>query len=218
MLVKNSTLAEDTYQSLKKLIFTGHYAPGQRLQIEAVSKELGVSPTPLREAFFRLEKEGLLEIIARRGTYVRMLDQLVVQQSYEIREVLEGLSARLAAINASQSNVDDLIEINRKFKNAVDNKDVESALELDIAFHYRISALSNNKKLQELIKNYFFTNLFSNTGTSNIFIEKGDRTYNGHQAIIHAIENHDPVQAEKIMRDQIRQGVNMVLSVLNERQ
>ncbi|MDR2738871.1 MAG: FCD domain-containing protein [Treponema sp.] len=147
-----------------------------------------------------------------------MLDQLVVQQSYEIREALEGLSARLAAINSSQSNVDDLIDINGKFKNTVDDKAVEVALELDIAFHYKISAMSNNKKLQELIKNYFFTNLFSNTGASNIFIEKGDRTYNGHQAIIHAIGNHDSIQAEKIMQDQIRQGVNMVLSVLYERQ
>jgi DNA-binding GntR family transcriptional regulator len=51
MLVKKSTLAEDTYQSFKKLIFTGHYAPGQRLQIEAVSKKLGVSPTPCGKPF-----------------------------------------------------------------------------------------------------------------------------------------------------------------------
>lgn len=218
MLVKNSTLSENTYQSLKKLILTGHYAPGQRLQIEAVSSELGVSPTPLREAFFKLEKEGLLEIKARRGAYVRLMDQTVVHHYYEIREVLEGLGARLAAINSTSSNIANLFEINNRFKNAIDDKDVEAAIEADITFHYMISSMSNNKKLQEIIKNYFFTNLFGNTGASSIFIENGEQIYKGHQDIIRAIENHDSNLAEKIMRDQIREGTNLVLSVLSEKQ
>lgn len=217
MIVKHSTLAETTYRSLKELILTGHFAPGQRLQIEAVSKELGVSPTPLREAFFRLEKEGFLEIRARRGTYVRLLDQTVVRQSYEIREVLEGLAARLAAMNAAQSDVDDLKAINDEFKAAVDKKRVGQAIEADIRFHNKISALSNNKKLKDMIGNYFFTNLFGSTGTSRIFIENGQSAYDGHCSIIKAIENHNPKQAEKLMRNEIRHGVNMVLSVLSER-
>ncbi len=213
MIVKHSTLAETTYTSLKELILTGHYAPGQRLQIEAVSKELGVSPTPLREAFVRLKNEGFLEMQARKGAYVRMLDQDVVQQSYEIREVLEGLGARLAAIHATQDQIDDVRKTNREFRAAVDKHRVKQALEADIRFHYAICEMSNNTKLKDIIHSYLLTNLFNNTGTSNLFLENGVDAAEGHDAIINAIAARNPDAAEEIMRREIRKGIAIVSSV-----
>jgi len=215
MVVKHSTVADETYETLKKQILTGHYAPGTRLQLEAVSKELGVSPTPLREAFLRLEKEGILEIISRRGTYVRLLNRDAIKQFYEIREVLEGLSASLASSNNSASDIAELKAINEEFRKALEAKDIEAALDVDIRFHNLISELSRNDKLKEVINNFLFTNLFNNAGISSVFLEKGAVTHAGHEAIIGALERGDSAGAEAIMREQIRHGKEILLSVFD---
>ncbi len=210
--IKHVTLAETTYRSLKKTILTGQYAPGQRLQIEAVAEKLGVSPTPLREAFVRLANEGLVEIVARKGTYVRMLDQEAVRQSYEIREVLEGLAARKAAECASTDDVEELRKINADFKKAVDQRNVGRILSADLRFHDKICAVSRNAKLKQIVNDYVFTNLLNNTGSGELFLQNGESASRGHDGIIDAIEKHDGDRAERLIREQIRIGMSMAIA------
>jgi DNA-binding GntR family transcriptional regulator len=103
--MSNQTLGEVVYLSLKEWMIKGKLRPGQRLMYDYLSEELNVSQAPIKEAFLRLEKEGLVEIIPRRGTFVKYLTEKDIIEFYEIREVLEGLSARLACMKMEQSDL-----------------------------------------------------------------------------------------------------------------
>ena len=103
--IRHESLAEKTYRRVRGQLLNGRYAPGERLLHGQLSKELGVSLTPLREAVRRLESEGFLVSLPRQGTFVRKLSRAEAAEVYDIREMLEALAARLASVNATQEQV-----------------------------------------------------------------------------------------------------------------
>jgi DNA-binding GntR family transcriptional regulator len=210
-MLKHKTLGEETYNQLKQLILTGKYAPGQRLIYEQLSRELGVSQTPLKEAFLRLEKEGLVVIIARRGTFVREFTREDIREFYEVREMLEALSARLASRTATEADVEGLRKICDRFEAGVARQDVTQCLKADIRFHEEIVRISGNKRLLEIVHAFVLTNLFSIVGRGNKYLEKGTEIMRQHAMIVDAIEKHDPDLAEQVMREQISQGGGWIL-------
>ena len=85
------------YESIRRALVEGRFAPGERLREVALAQQLGISPTPVREALARLKQEGLIEFEPRRGAVVPQLGPDDVVEVYELREVLEGFAARRAA-------------------------------------------------------------------------------------------------------------------------
>ncbi|HCX65345.1 MAG TPA: GntR family transcriptional regulator, partial [Eubacteriaceae bacterium] len=113
--------------------------------------QMGVSRTPVREAIRKLELEGLVIMVPRKGAYVSGLSKEDVREVLEIRAVLEGLAAQLAARYAEENDIRDLNGIVEKFVEAAHADDVVKLIQYDSDFHDVIYRASKNKKLVQLI-------------------------------------------------------------------
>jgi DNA-binding GntR family transcriptional regulator len=132
---------------LRSWIYSGEYKPGQRLPELDLSARLGVSRSPLREALLRLQREGLVELHPRRGASVASFSKEDVQEIAELRSVLEGLAARLAATRGSEEELGKLRAALEEMRQAADRGDSVAAAVAHIAFHRSIGRASGMARL-----------------------------------------------------------------------
>lgn len=114
---------------------TGHFRPGERLVQEQLANELGVSRTPLREALRRLEQEGLVRVSGSRGLAVTELSPEGLLDNYDVREVLDGLAARLAAARISPGELAELQRIHQRGAESIEQWDPEEWMASNAEFH-----------------------------------------------------------------------------------
>ena len=132
---------------LERAILEGRYQPGQRLREVELAERLGVSRTPLREAFYTLETRGLLQIQPRRGAFVKSVTVEEMEELLTVRVALDGLAARLAAEKAEAADIEELKKVH-KGQGAAFRKGNDSAFHsLGQEFHNLIYAASGNPKL-----------------------------------------------------------------------
>lgn len=106
--ISKRRLVDEAARALREAILDGRLRPGQRLLQDRLAEMLGVSRTPIREALQRLEREGLVRSVGRQGMVVAQLAAQDIEEIYDVREVLEGLAARLAASRISQAQLNTL--------------------------------------------------------------------------------------------------------------
>ena len=210
------TLGKKTYELLLDNILTGKYKPGQRLTYELVTTDLGVSLTPMKEAFLRLEEQGLLVTVARRGTFVRQFLKKDIEELYQIREMMEALAVRLACRKAADKDLKELRRIHAKLSAAVERGDMKNCVRTDIQFHEEIARMSGNNRLLHTLKHSLFTNLFCISSRGEQFVIRGGDIIVNHQDLIGLIELRDEDAAERSMRQQIRQGGEWILCSLKD--
>ncbi len=145
-------LGEIVFDHLKESILKGELKPGERLMEIALAEEMGVSRTPVREAIRKLEKEKFVEMIPRKGAYVADLTKQDILDVLEIRYVLEGLAAKLAAKKMKEEDIEQLKQNVRDFKEAIENMDRTTMIDNDNAFHDIIYEATENEKLIEIIQ------------------------------------------------------------------
>jgi DNA-binding GntR family transcriptional regulator len=143
-----SSLADQAAAAIRARIVTGELELGEALSETALAAELGVSKTPIREAFLRLKTEGLVDIKPQRGTFVFQMTADEVRELSELREVLEIAAARLAIGRQSANLADALDEIIGSMGDALDGDDILAYRTLDGAFHQRIIEHAGNAFLQ----------------------------------------------------------------------
>ena len=139
------------YEELKMRILKGEIAPGQRLMEVETSEELGVSRTPVREAIKKLEKEGLVVVEPRRGTYAAQISDNDLIEILEVRESLEALAAQYAAKRMKATQKEKLKSIAEKYTKAVKDGKLTMMIKYDTEFHRILAEGSNNKTLINLI-------------------------------------------------------------------
>lgn len=188
-------LREIVFEHLRNSIINGDLKPGQRLMELQLAEQLGVSRTPIREAIRKLELEGLVEMIPRKGAYVADLSVKDVLDVLEVRMFLEGLAARLAAERMDEDEIDELRFILIKFDEALKNKDKEGMIEQDNKFHYKIIEGSKNNKLIQIVQGLHeqvqrFRIIYFTEYTSHEDLRRH------HKAILNAIANRNPEQAQ----------------------
>lgn len=211
--IYNVTLGERTYNKIKKLIQTGEIKPGQRLRYNDLVLTLGVSQTPIKEAFMRLESEGLVVNIPRRGVMVRQMSTKDVKEVFEIREMLESLASRLTARNAKEEEIETLKQINERFKKAYTAKNVKVCIEEDCYFHEMLYKYSKNSKLNSLMIQSNL-HLLSIAESSPNFFEISDQYYIHHSNIIEAIIARDEAKVELCMREHIEYSKEQIIAAL----
>jgi len=140
-------LREIVFEYLRQSIVEGKLEPGKRLMEIQMAEQLGVSRTPIREAIRKLELEGLVVMVPRKGAYVADVSIKDVLEVLEVRMVLEGLAASLAAERMSDSEIDELATICDEFENCYKNDDIEGMIEKDVDFHDCIFNATGNNKL-----------------------------------------------------------------------
>ncbi len=150
-LQNHKPLRELVFEYIRKLIIKGDLKPGERLMEVELADKMGVSRTPIREAIRKLELEGLVIMEVRKGAYVADVSIKETIDILEVRSVLEGLAAAIAAEKITEDEIKDLEEINRVFEIAVKNNDTDTMIEKDTEFHNLIFKASRNTKLVQMV-------------------------------------------------------------------
>ncbi|AKL97136.1 transcriptional regulator GntR family [Clostridium aceticum] len=143
-------LRELVFQHLREAILEGKLEPGRRLMEMQLAEELGVSRTPVREAIRKLELEGLVMMVPRKGAYVADVSVRDVMEVLEIRGALEGLAASLAADRMTEEQIEMLKTIAEEFKDCHLKQDTQGMIDKDIEFHEIIFLSTRNQKLYQV--------------------------------------------------------------------
>ncbi len=207
------SLREVVYRQIKEAIFSGRLEPGRRIVEQNLSDELGVSRSPVREALRRLEREGLVEASPRRGVSVAAPTVREVMHVYTIREVLEGLAARLAACNVDDDAVAAMARILVRMEDAVRRGDIKAASRADTQFHARLLDATDNERLVDLTSQ--LADLVRRVRAA-VLAEPGraEAVVGEHRAILEALAARDPESAERHMRAHVRRARDHMLRIL----
>lgn len=146
-------LRDVVFNTLRQAILTGELKPGERLMEIHLANRLGVSRTPIREAIRKLELEGLVTMIPRRGAEVAQITEKSMKDVLEVRRTLDALSAELACERISKEEEEQLKKACQDFEEAVKTKDAKIIAKADVALHDIIAAATGNQRLIQLINN-----------------------------------------------------------------
>jgi DNA-binding GntR family transcriptional regulator len=206
-------LREVVFESVRGAIISGVLKPGERLMEVQLAEKLGVSRTPIREAIRKLELEGLVIMIPRKGAYVADLSLKDITDALEIRAALEGLAAGLAAMRITDEEIEGL-EMNAvQFHKAVEADDFDSIVQKDIEFHERIFRATRNEKLMQITNNLReqvqrFRLMYINKSNKSKDLVKE------HYEISEAISKRDIDAAEKYAKKHIENAEKHILMMI----
>ena len=205
--IVHDNLDQKAYQIIKEMINDRRLAPGEKISQEKLAAELGISRTPLISALKYLEKEKLVEAKPRRGFFVRAFSRSEMVSIFELREVLEGLAARRAAMAITA----DEINLLRKFFEKYDpEKPIthyrDYSLE-DRRFHNFVTQIAAREFLESILSTYNIISFSYQRISSEGLVRAPGETLGEHLAIIDAICNRDPVAAETMMRRHFQRSI-----------
>lgn len=207
----NLSLGNQAYQELKNIILERQIPPGGKLNEGELAAALGISRTPVREAINRLEKEGLVEIFPQRGAFVVQFSEKDICELFLIRENLEGLAAYLAAGEMDDKNLAKLESFIQGFKEPFSEKDVKRYAREDFKFHQTIVLLSGARRLINLVSTlHDYIRIFRLTTVG--LSARMKTSLEEHQRLIEAFRKKDAGEAERRMREHIRQVRDGVMS------
>lgn len=210
MVVKYQGLNEIVYDTIKEKIITSEFSSGQRLQEEHLVELLGASKTPIKIALAKLEQEGLVQTIPRRGTYVIELNNKMMIEIYSLREVLEGLAAREAAKSMTTKTLNRLEKNLSEFDPNRKDISLELYLELDETFHQAIIKGAKHNYLEETLERLFnIITIFKLRAAS--VRQNSVNPYNEHLQILEALMARDSKKAEEAMRFHIREVMEVLV-------
>lgn len=140
-------LRDIVFESLKEAIIEGKLKPGERLMEMQLAERLGVSRTPIREAIRKLELEGLVVMVPRKGAYVTDVSLKDIIDVLEIRASLEGLAASLAAQRITSEEIKELELKTEEFGKCYKDNDIEGMIKIDTELHDIIFRAARNERL-----------------------------------------------------------------------
>jgi len=208
-------LRDIVFDAIKEAILTGRLKPGERLMEVQLAEEMGVSRTPVREAIRKLELEGLVVMVPRKGAYVSGLTLKDVTEVFEIRSSLEGLAAALAAERITEEEIKILDKILIDITEASEKGDTETVIKKDMEFHQVLFSASRNERLAQIISNLkeqidrFRIKSFSNPARVKSVLSE-------HKGIIDAVKLGDAENAEKLAKAHIYEVEYNVMNMLRK--
>lgn len=195
-------LRDVVFENLRTAILDGNLKAGQRLMEVQLAEQLGVSRTPIREAIRKLELEGLVVMLPRKGAYVANMSFKDLIDVLEIRASLEGLAASLASERRRDEDIVELERVAKEFEKSVRETNIDNVLKKDVEFHEKIFIMANNKKLYQLITSLWEqVHRFRVTYVSNY--EASLSLVDEHNRILEAIKEGDSELAKKYATEHI---------------
>lgn len=208
-------LREIVFETLRDTIISGKMGPGERLMEIQLAEEMGVSRTPVREAIRKLELEGFVVMVPRKGAYVAGVSIKDIVDVFEVRAALEGLAARLAAERATEEELDLLERSIVSINEVSDGKNINQTIERDIDFHEALYQASRNQKLIGIITN-LKEQLQRYRATSLAVEGRPKDAVDEHKHIVEAISERDGDLAAKLAQEHIENAENVMLSALRK--
>ncbi|MEH7125815.1 GntR family transcriptional regulator [Bacillus sp. JJ1503] len=201
------------YDNIKSAIVNGEIEPGTRLTETAVSEQMNVSSTPVREAFRRLASEGLVKIIPWRGVVVQEFSSQKLVEVYQCREALEVKAIQLAVEQIDETGIEKLKILLEKSK--VTN-DYTKYTEINTSIHETLFEYANNNTLTNLIGQINDV-ILHNRNVSSYSESRKDEIYEEHKRIIQALENRNKDEAAIAMKEHIENGFKYIKTRLEEK-
>ena len=146
-------LRDVVFNTLRQAILRGELKPGERLMEIQLANKLGVSRTPIREAIRKLELEGLVLMIPRKGAEVAEITEKSLRDVLEVRRALEELAVELVCERITDEQIQDLKDAAEEFKESLKDGDITRIAEADVKFHDVIYMATDNQKLIQLLNN-----------------------------------------------------------------
>lgn len=209
-------LRELVCENIRQAIIDGTFSPGERLMEIQLADEMGVSRTPVREAIRKLELEGFVVMIPRRGTYVADISIKDITEIYEIRISLDVLAAGLAAERITDEELATLNGYLVEISKHVPGMNMDKIVELDSAFHDVLYHASRNERLESIINN-LREQLTGIRGRSMSAPGRMVETMDEHRALVEAIAARDVERAQRAARVHLENAEQTLLRSLERR-
>ncbi len=205
--IASSALYQQVADRLRRRIYQHQLRPGEAIDEKALCDELGISRTPLREALKVLNAEGLVELVPRRGCFVKRLDIAELDELFPVMAVLEGLCAREAVRRATPPDLARLEEIHAELERYAAEGNIDDYYEQNRRFHQVVQELSGNRWLQRVsadlrrIMRLARHEQLTVPGRLQASLEE-------HRSVMEAFRSGDPELADRCMQEHlIQQGV-----------
>ena len=211
-------LRDVVFNTLRQAILKGELKPGERLMEIQLANKLGVSRTPVREAIRKLELEGLVLMIQRKGAEVAEITRQDMEDVLEVRTALEELAVKDACDHITDAQLSELKKASNEFKKALlEGKDLVTCADADMHFHDVILSATNNRRLIQMLNN-----LSEQMYRYRMEYLKDERTHKTlieeHDAIRRALKKHDKVKAGAAIRVHIDNQKRSILESLTEKE
>lgn len=212
-MMESRPIREIAYEVLKHAIITGEIPAGERIVETDYAERLHISRTPLREALRKLERDGLVEYVLRRGVVVRAFSIADVEEIYTIRNALEMLTLPAIIRNATAEDVASLKERLREMDEVMAHGDIETLSPMARAFHSQLTALCRQNRILRVIEGQdeFITRF------SAMAIRQENRRTQAHEEhykLVEYVEKRDLEHLEKLMRKHIERSKENCLAAL----
>lgn len=206
-------LRHEAYERISELIVSGELAPNSRLDENALSLELNISRTPLREALNRLTQEGIVVDIPYRGMFVKEFTDEQVREIYEVRKVLEATSVRWAIDRVTDADIQALEALLMQIEEEQQRNQVTAFSEIDSEFHMTIARCSGNQTLCGIIQTTINqSRLMKQIGNLNSAVATS--THNDRKRIVDAIKRRDREQAEAYIIEHLETACQGIMKQL----
>ena len=201
--IRPAGLVEEVARTLTEAIIEGKLKEGDRLVEGRLQERFGISRSPIREALRGLEKDGFVEMVPRKGAFVRKVSGKDVQENFPIRACLEGFAAKLAAPLLSRDDLDRMERCLSSMEEAIRERDYQAYLRHHIDFHevfidacgndtlIRILEQSSRRQAMWFRSSYFYIRNFP------------DNTIEMHRDILDRLSERDPEGAERSVNSNI---------------
>ena len=187
-------------EEIRRRIITGAYSPGERVYEDQIAADLDVSRNPVREALQALAGEGFIELEPRRGARVAVVSQARAGELFEVREVLEGLVASLAATRRTDADVAAMRAVVEEGCEAAERGTLTALPALNTRFHTLLATTARNAMLAETIEH--LRHLIEWIYSQRI-AQRAPRSWQEHSQIVDAIASGDAHTAERVARAHI---------------
>ena len=204
-MMESRPIREIAYEVLKHAIITGEIPAGERIVETDYAERLHISRTPLREALRKLERDGLVEYVLRRGVVVRAFTIADVEEIYTIRNALEMLTLPAIVKNATEEDIAALKEHLREMDEVMAHGDIETLSPMARAFHSQLTGLCRQNRILRVIEGQdeFITRF------SAMAIRQENRRTQAHEEhykLVEYVEKRDLEHLEKLMRKHIERS------------
>jgi DNA-binding GntR family transcriptional regulator len=204
---EHANLDQKVHQILKNMIMDRQLLPGEKIPQEKIAQELGVSRTPLIAALKYLEQEKLVASKPRRGFFVRLFTKEEMVSIFELREVLEGLTARRAARKVTDPEIEKMKHFFSQFDLAHDITDYRAYSREDRGFHTYVTEIGAKEFLKSILEATNIISFSYQLINSEGLVRSPNETIHEHLAVIDAISQRDPEAAEHLMRRHFKKTI-----------
>ncbi|MDH7576569.1 MAG: GntR family transcriptional regulator [Bacillota bacterium] len=210
-------LREVVFETLREAIINGTLRPGERLMEIQLAEELGVSRTPVREAIRKLELEGFVVMVPRKGAYVAGISLKDIADVFEVRASLEALAAGLAAERITGEELEELERILVRKAKIIEEENLSLFVESDSKFHDTLYQMSRNQRLIQILSN-LRDEIQRFRAVSLAYPGRMREALEEHRKIVEAIAERDVIQAQALAREHIENAENSLLEAVQRKQ